>query len=725
MMVKLKKAQFYLVGFLLFTLPLVFYPANTSYGYTKTIYLIFFLSSLIAFWCLEIILDPEKKVRKNVFTIPLSIIFAGGLLSLVNSKNLPLSLSYLFTFALLGLFLHILSDMSLPADRKFKLFFAIVSGGFLVSVYALLQYFQLVGSPDLAAASENMIASMGNKNFVAEYLAISFPLLIASLLRSKFKLTKAYFGSILVSYSFTLLLILSWTSFLALFVSFLTFGILNKNLKNPDEDGIPKFALGGLSILAIVIIGLVITTILIPRPLEKSLEVFKRGRTVKEANESNNSDSLNDIPGVWPKVLSQSKYQSIRMRVFSWQLGREMFASHPFLGGGIGNYQLKFIPYKSQVLRGISKNYSFYLERSKRAHNDFVQLVAETGLLGLIGILAFFVSLFQLFSRGLSKKKTAKERLIIAGTVSALIGFCVIALFSFPFFRPESGILFFFSAGLLANCLDQNNPESQIGAIGEGESGRKRWLVPIAVVLASLLIFCVAFTCYKNIKGNYLLEKNRQVLERGYFSSGQLVRVKKGLKESKKLSLLDYRQNFYLGLVDMEEGQYEKAARNLEKSLNGPVTERKYLLLAISYYEQGKNDLAWDYVDKLLASDPHPNHKNRAFYLRARLFKLRGNLELAIEQIQHVIDQGRPLLVIDGYIAKAKFYLEEDEIQQAKKSYLNGKTKAEKMLKETERKLTQVLKQNDVSIYRVLYLRDQFKKFREKISEIRSELERL
>ena len=60
------------------------------------------------------------------------------------------------------------------------------------------------------------------------------------------------------------------------------------------------------------------------------------------------------------------------------------------VGIGLGNYKLNFLSYKADFLstpRG--QDYSFYIPRAAQAHNDYVQALAEVGLLGGLAILGF------------------------------------------------------------------------------------------------------------------------------------------------------------------------------------------------------------------------------------------------------------------------------------------------------------------------------------------------
>ncbi len=80
------------------------------------------------------------------------------------------------------------------------------------------------------------------------------------------------------------------------------------------------------------------------------------------------------------ETITDSKYQSNSERLLMWQSAFHMFRDHPVLGVGLGqykdNYQKKYILPEAK-------------EREiEHAHNNFIQMAAENGAVGLAGFLA-------------------------------------------------------------------------------------------------------------------------------------------------------------------------------------------------------------------------------------------------------------------------------------------------------------------------------------------------
>ncbi|MFN8455462.1 MAG: O-antigen ligase family protein [Anaerolineae bacterium] len=78
---------------------------------------------------------------------------------------------------------------------------------------------------------------------------------------------------------------------------------------------------------------------------------------------------------------------SFRGRSSEMMSGLNMFADHPFLGVGVGNYIQHYQKYASRL--GLE-----YRTEGRRAHSTYLEIAAETGLPGLITFGGLFLSVF-------------------------------------------------------------------------------------------------------------------------------------------------------------------------------------------------------------------------------------------------------------------------------------------------------------------------------------------
>ena len=130
----------------------------------------------------------------------------------------------------------------------------------------------------------------------------------------------------------------------------------------------------------------------------------------------------------WERLMNLDNPQnSITQRINYWRTAVGIIKDHPVSGVGPGNFQEVFLKYKV----GLSTN-------TRYAHNIFLHMWAETGILGFTGIFFFIFSLLQ---KGFQNNK---QKLIFL----AIIVFVLHNLIDNSFFIPETGLLWWAIIGL-------------------------------------------------------------------------------------------------------------------------------------------------------------------------------------------------------------------------------------------------------------------------------------
>lgn len=106
----------------------------------------------------------------------------------------------------------------------------------------------------------------------------------------------------------------------------------------------------------------------------------------------------------WPiigeKVMVRAKEaDNVTLRIKLWQAGWHMFADNPLIGVGLGNYRYHQADTIREHQIGPFDEYDGDIDKISAVDNAYLQLAAETGVLGLaafaVTLLAFFVAVWR------------------------------------------------------------------------------------------------------------------------------------------------------------------------------------------------------------------------------------------------------------------------------------------------------------------------------------------
>ncbi|AMW32123.2 O-antigen ligase family protein [Fervidobacterium islandicum] len=136
-------------------------------------------------------------------------------------------------------------------------------------------------------------------------------------------------------------------------------------------------------------------------------------------------------------------------RFLSWFSTLYMWKKHKLLGQGIGTYQLYGL-YGIADLTDAKPIYSYGWNNFKRAHNDYFQILGETGVIGLSLIVLMLVLLTLYIARNIRKIQDRDDIILFSMLVLSGIVFAFQSVFSFPGHLLPNALLatFVISAGL-------------------------------------------------------------------------------------------------------------------------------------------------------------------------------------------------------------------------------------------------------------------------------------
>ncbi|PYU32068.1 MAG: hypothetical protein DMG28_13085 [Acidobacteria bacterium] len=159
--------------------------------------------------------------------------------------------------------------------------------------------------------------------------------------------------------------------------------------------------------------------------------------------------------GIGPTLERFATFQSLEvnearrlaMMKDSWRI----FLDHPWLGTGLGTLQSVYPRYES-LYDGKVVNH---------AHNDYVEVLAETGVPGALCCLLFIVLLFQSALARLRSSRGPLDFALRAGALVACAGLLVHSLADFNLHIPSNALLFLLQAALASSAISP--AQEQVG----------------------------------------------------------------------------------------------------------------------------------------------------------------------------------------------------------------------------------------------------------------------
>ncbi|WP_125720712.1 O-antigen ligase family protein [Flavobacterium ustbae] len=284
--------------------------------------------------------------------------------------------------------------------------------------------------------------------------------------------------------------------------------------------------------------------------------------------------------------------ESSQARLFYWKNAIEISKKYPFLGIGLGNYQVESIPYE--------KNHGDGSIVSLHAHNDFLEIMAETGIFNSliylsIFILVTFINIKRIFK---SKDSTVKTVAILCLLLNIVYG--LDSLFNFPMYRPTMQIFF---ALLLALTIinDSSLFNSDSKPVLKGTK-----VIICSIVFVSLITSYSAYLICKASNLEYLIKTddvNTNVNVNSFYLSGDEV-VK---RIPSYPNVFNTSESFYeyAAIYYLREKNYDKAMNCFSKAskinpYSGRIDFYKYMIAL----NKGNLDSAYIYCKKAFYLKP-------------------------------------------------------------------------------------------------------------------------
>jgi len=325
------KVMFFAYSILVFILPLAFFP-QLNLGFELSKLILVYLFALII-----IIIHKNKSFSRTIFSTPILLFLFSQFISTIFSISPKISFfgysnranySFLFLTSLFVIYQIYVSTNFSQKQKNFHLKLLLASS-FLVSLIAISE----------KSKTLRVFSTLGQPNFLGNYLSIIFPLTLFFIFKTKKFYKKIFLTLILITQFYAIYLTKSQSSYLAILISLFAFIYLKQ------KNFINKF---------LVILLLFVSLFFI---------FFKYNFFDEQA----------------------------QIRFFVWQSSINAIFDKPFLGNGVNSFPFIFPKYKIIKLNYTSEwNLNF-----DKAHNEYINILVESGIFGLISYLALCIIILK------------------------------------------------------------------------------------------------------------------------------------------------------------------------------------------------------------------------------------------------------------------------------------------------------------------------------------------
>ena len=166
-------------------------------------------------------------------------------------------------------------------------------------------------------------------------------------------------------------------------------------------------------------------------------------------------------------------------RLNVWEATFDMIGEEPVVGVGAGNWKVRIPVYIANTHGQSYKNWN-------QPHNDFLWVLSEKGIPGLLAYLAIFGFVFYYGFRVYLKNRSKPEGIFYMLILSTLVGYFALAMVSFPYQRVNHQVVLMI---MLAAICAGYTPTGE----NSGQMPRKATTI-IFVLIAVLLSFSLFYT---------------------------------------------------------------------------------------------------------------------------------------------------------------------------------------------------------------------------------------
>lgn len=363
-----------------------------------------FIGFLIASFVFKKIIKREKLFISTSINLPVAFLFIITLVSFKNSINYADSFRGIFRLVQNAFIFLICAEEIKEEKHMHKIFLSVVLGATLASFDSLWQVFTgkdfIRGYPPVInLGMVRATASFKDSNVLGIYLSAIAPLIFGVSLyffKNKKRLFVLFISLICLV---GILLTYSRPTLLAVYLALFFLSIVKRDKK----------------IIVLLVIGTLISPFIVPK-------------AVKE----------------WARQVEYNPFRFMCNddRIAVYRNSLHMIEAHPVIGLGVNTYMKNYKNYReaAEYRNVVTKDYMY-------AHNNFIHMAAEIGILGLGIFLWLLYRLFADIASMYEKLKSHYFKIVLLSLSACLLAFLINGLTESSLYYPRVMSIFWYIVG--------------------------------------------------------------------------------------------------------------------------------------------------------------------------------------------------------------------------------------------------------------------------------------
>ncbi len=635
---------------LLFLAPLVFYPWATTFTITKNTVVEILISLIAGFWLAKQLEQKENTLLKSSLNFPILIFSLTILISLFQTNSLYDSFNELALWG--SYFLVYFIVISSINNKKwiYILLKIVILSASIAAIYCIFQFYGLDFSFWRKIGGRgSLFSTFGNPNYLAGHLAAITPLVFVLFCLQKNKFKKIILEIVVAILYASLLMTLCRGAWMGLFVSAVVMLVAIYFFKRSELTFFRKNKSWLISlILILLVISVIYST---PNPLNPLGKISVTQRVAATIEEGGSS---------------------MQTRFLIWLSSVETIRQSPLWGEGIGTYGLYYPSSQGAVLA--QKRYQKYIpytNKSINAHNDYLHIGGEIGIIGLAAFLWVIFAFYKNILNGLLRAKNREKIFLLIGFIGGVTVLLIHASVSFPFHIISNGMLFWLILGLSVVVIKRleeaegNKDEGFLDNKDDKKNNLKKYkifrifrifkenillkrFIQIGIVIVVILLVVVKINWYR---ADIYLKKGEMLMQTKNYLEAAVA-----LEKSRELNSYKGENYLSLGIVYNNLGRYDEAVMAFKKAGKNWINQGLYNDLGYAFLKMGSLEKAEEAYQKNIymfpnIADAYLNLAN-VYVLQAEKDLEDGQINLAEKKLDSAF-----LIYEQGMVFDEKFLL--------------------------------------------------------------------